>query len=215
MTAGPDAPVPLVDLAWQHAQVADEVAAGFASVLERTAFIRGPRWRRSRRRSPATPAPGTWWGWPTAPRRWSWPFARWASAPATAWWSRPTPSSPPPRRCGAGATCVLVDCDPEHQLIDPVAAGRAVADTDARAVVGVDLFGQRAPLEDLALAVADRDCAVIEDAAQSQGATRHGAGIGQGAAVAATSFYPGKNLARTATPAPCSPTTPTAPSGSG
>ena len=34
-----DAPIPLVDLAWQHAQVADEVEAGFASVMARTAFI--------------------------------------------------------------------------------------------------------------------------------------------------------------------------------
>ena len=36
-------PVPLVDLAAQHAAVADEVAAGWAQVLARTAFIGGPQ----------------------------------------------------------------------------------------------------------------------------------------------------------------------------
>jgi len=34
--------VPLVDLGWQHAQVAGEVAAGWDAVLARTAFIQGP-----------------------------------------------------------------------------------------------------------------------------------------------------------------------------
>ena len=33
--------IPLVDLKAQHAAVADDVAAGFASVLERTAFVLG------------------------------------------------------------------------------------------------------------------------------------------------------------------------------
>ncbi|HEX9334294.1 MAG TPA: DegT/DnrJ/EryC1/StrS family aminotransferase, partial [Pseudonocardiaceae bacterium] len=35
--------IPLVDLAAQHRQVADEVAAGWARVLERTAFVGGPQ----------------------------------------------------------------------------------------------------------------------------------------------------------------------------
>lgn len=187
--------VPLVDLAWQHAQVAAEVEAGFASVLERTAFIKGAEvaaFEEALARYTGTAhvvgvANGTEAvelalravgvgrnDQVVLP-------ANTFIATAEAVWR-------------AGATPVLVDCDPVHQLIDPVAAGQAVEDSCARAVVGVDLFGQRAPLEDLAAAVAHRSCAVVEDAAQSQGATRHGAGIGQGAAVAATSFYPGKNL---------------------
>ncbi len=34
--------IPLVDLAAQHAEVADEVAEGWAQVLARTAFVNGP-----------------------------------------------------------------------------------------------------------------------------------------------------------------------------
>ena len=35
--------IPLVDLKWQHAQVADEVKAGMAEVMANTAFILGPQ----------------------------------------------------------------------------------------------------------------------------------------------------------------------------
>ena len=34
--------IPLVDLGAQHRAIADEVASGFAAVLEKTAFILGP-----------------------------------------------------------------------------------------------------------------------------------------------------------------------------
>ena len=35
--------IPLVDLAAQHREVADDVAAGWSAVLDRTAFINGPQ----------------------------------------------------------------------------------------------------------------------------------------------------------------------------
>ena len=35
-------PVPLLDLASAHAEVADEIATGWADVLARTAFVGGP-----------------------------------------------------------------------------------------------------------------------------------------------------------------------------
>ena len=38
-------PIPLVDLKAQHAEVADEVASGFARVIADTAFILGPQVR--------------------------------------------------------------------------------------------------------------------------------------------------------------------------
>lgn len=91
----------------------------------------------------------------------------------------------------AGAELVLVDCD-DDLLIDV----DAVADRAGRrtgAVVGVDLYGQPAPFERLREVVGP-DVVLVEDAAQSQGATRHGRPAGSLADAAATSFYPGKNL---------------------
>jgi dTDP-4-amino-4,6-dideoxygalactose transaminase len=83
---------------------------------------------------------------------------------------------------------VLVDCDPVTGLIDPAAAMAAVGPR-TRAVLPVHLYGQAAAVEQLR-----GDVVVIEDAAQSQGARRHGRAAGTLGDAAATSFYPGKNL---------------------
>ena len=57
----------------------------------------------------------------------------------------------------------------------------------------VHLYGQMAPMKALAELVGE-DVAVVEDAAQSQGAAQDGRSAGSFGAAAATSFYPGKNL---------------------
>ncbi|MCB0072732.1 MAG: DegT/DnrJ/EryC1/StrS family aminotransferase [Caldilineaceae bacterium] len=92
-----------------------------------------------------------------------------------------------------GATPVFVDIDPRTYNIDPDAVAAAITPA-TRAVIPVHIYGQPADMTRLNAVARQHDLFVIEDAAQSQGATRHGAGIGQGAAVAATRFYPGKNL---------------------
>lgn len=91
----------------------------------------------------------------------------------------------------AGADVVLVDCD-EDFLIDPELVAAAVGPR-TKAVIGVDLYGQAAPFERLREIVGP-DLVIIEDAAQSQGARRHGVAAGGLADAAGTSFYPGKNL---------------------
>jgi dTDP-4-amino-4,6-dideoxygalactose transaminase len=90
----------------------------------------------------------------------------------------------------AGATPVFADCDDDY-LIDVDDAVRA-AGPRTRAVLAVHLYGQCAPVERLREALPD--LLVIEDAAQAQGARRHGVRAGALGDVAATSFYPGKNL---------------------
>lgn len=92
-----------------------------------------------------------------------------------------------------GARPVVVDVDEQTSLIDPAAVAAAVT-SRTRAVVGVDLYGQLAPYEQLAAAVAAGDIALVEDAAQSHGASRNGRPIGATATVTSTSFYPTKNL---------------------
>jgi dTDP-4-amino-4,6-dideoxygalactose transaminase len=92
-----------------------------------------------------------------------------------------------------GARPVLVDCDPTYLLIDPGKAEAAIT-SRTQAIVPVHLFGQVAPVEQLIEIAVARGIPVVEDAAQSQGATRHGRFAGSLGLVAATSFYPGKNL---------------------
>jgi dTDP-4-amino-4,6-dideoxygalactose transaminase len=93
----------------------------------------------------------------------------------------------------AGARPVLVDVDPETLLIDADSVGRAVGPR-TQAIVPVHLFGQVAPVEELLPIAVACGAAVVEDAAQSQGARRFGRPAGSLGDGAATSFYPGKNL---------------------
>src|SRR5260221_5917839 len=94
----------------------------------------------------------------------------------------------------AGATAMLVDCaDDGTYLIDTDAVG-AVVTPRTRAIIPVHLYGQAAPVERLLPPAGKVGAWVVEDAAQSQGARRAGRGAGTLGHVAATSFYPGKNL---------------------
>lgn len=95
--------------------------------------------------------------------------------------------------CRIGANPVLVDVHPDTLLID-VAQLESVITARTRAVVPVHLYGQIAPVEQVRDALAGSGISVVEDAAQSQGATRHGIASGALGDAAATSFYPGKNL---------------------
>jgi dTDP-4-amino-4,6-dideoxygalactose transaminase len=88
-----------------------------------------------------------------------------------------------------GAVPVLVDVGAETHLIDTELALERVGPR-TRAIMPVHLFGQVAEVE----ALAGGGVPILEDAAQAQGARRHGRVAGGLGAVAGTSFYPGKNL---------------------
>jgi dTDP-4-amino-4,6-dideoxygalactose transaminase len=84
---------------------------------------------------------------------------------------------------------VLADVDPEHLLLGVEQVAR-VFGPRTRAVVPVHLYGQAAPVEQIAAVGA----LVVEDAAQAHGARRNGRPAGGLGLAAGTSFYPGKNL---------------------
>jgi dTDP-4-amino-4,6-dideoxygalactose transaminase len=96
--------------------------------------------------------------------------------------------------CRAGATPVLVDCADDGTYLIDTAAVEAAITPRTRAIIPVHLYGQAAPTERLMPLAEQIGAFVVEDAAQSQGARRHGASAGALGHAAATSFYPGKNL---------------------
>ena len=93
----------------------------------------------------------------------------------------------------AGARPVFADVDPDHLLLDPAAASRAMS-VNTAAIMPVHLFGQMAPMKELADVAAKNDATVIEDAAQAHGASQDRVAMGSFGQAAAMSFYPGKNL---------------------
>jgi len=99
-----------------------------------------------------------------------------------------------------GATPVFVDIDPETYNIDPLKLEQAIHRVKAenkltpRGIIPVDLFGQPADYPAIQ-AIADKSkLFVLEDAAQSFGASQNGKKAGSLAGIAGTSFFPAKPL---------------------
>ncbi len=181
--------IPLVDLAWQAEQVKDDVEHGWAEVMRGTSFIGGP-----------------------AVGEFEKAFAAFLGGPEVVGVANGTDALEIALRAAGvragdavalpantfvatafavlrmGALPRLVDVDEGSLLMDP----DRLADTDFAAVVPVHLYGQIAPMDPILSIAGKRP--VVEDAAQSQGATQHGQAMGSWGTATATSFYPGKNL---------------------
>ena len=98
-----------------------------------------------------------------------------------------------------GATPVMADVDAETFNLDPARLERAVATAKKlglkpRAIIPVDLFGLPADHDGIAAVAAAHDLLVLDDAAQSFGATYRGRKLGALAPATATSFFPAKPL---------------------
>lgn len=184
--------IPLVDLGRQHAEIAAEVESGMAAVLERGDFIMGE-----------------------AVRSFEAEFAAYSGVEHCLGVANGTDALELAVRAlgvgpgdevivpantfiatglavvRAGAKVVLVDSDPDHYLMDPDLVEAAITPR-TRALMPVHLYGQMAPLRPIAAAAGD--IPIVEDAAQSQGASQQGSGSGSVGVIAGTSFYPGKNI---------------------
>jgi dTDP-4-amino-4,6-dideoxygalactose transaminase len=99
----------------------------------------------------------------------------------------------------AGATPVFVDCNRDDYNISCDDLPRAIAYAQERGlepkgIIAVDLFGQTANYEEIEAFAAKHSLFVLEDAAQSFGATAGGRKAGCFGIAAATSFFPAKPL---------------------
>lgn len=92
-----------------------------------------------------------------------------------------------------GATPVFVDIDPGTFTMAP-AAIEQVLTPRTKAIMPVHLYGHAADMDPILDIARRRGLVVIEDAAQAHGATYNGRPCGSIGAMAAFSFYPGKNL---------------------
>ena len=93
----------------------------------------------------------------------------------------------------AGATPVLVDCDPETYNLDANKIEAAIT-SRTKAIMPVHLYGQTADMDAILAIARKHKLYVFEDAAQASGARYKGRRAGSLGHAAAFSFYPGKNL---------------------
>ncbi len=186
--------VPLVDLKVQLAEIREEVLVGFDEVLSKTAFVLGPHVKQFEeefaRFSGVSECIGVGNGTDAleiALRALGLAPGDEVIVPANTFIASALAIE------RAGLRPVLVDSEPEHHLLD-LDQVEARVGARTKAVMPVHLYGQCAPMERV-LAIAERHgLAVVEDAAQAQGAGRNGTTAGGFGRVAGTSFYPGKNL---------------------
>jgi dTDP-4-amino-4,6-dideoxygalactose transaminase len=185
--------IPLVDLSLQHEAIAAEVSAGWQEVVAGASFILGPQVERFEARFAAfcgvEHCIGVGNGTDAlelALRALGIGPGHRVAVPANTFVASVAAV------LRAGAEAVLVDCEPDTHLIDLDRLGDVVARGGVEAVMPVHLYGQTAPVEEIRSLAGDLP--IVEDAAQSQGASRHGRPAGSLGTIAGTSFYPGKNL---------------------
>ncbi len=187
--------IPLVDLAAQHAAVVGEIAEGWQQVLAGTTFIGGPQVAEfesdyaafTGTRHCAGVANGTD-AIEIALRALGVGPGDECIVPAN------TFIATAEAVYRAGATPVLADCADDGTYLIDTEAVKAALTPRTRAIIPVHLYGQAAPVERLLPLAAETGAWIVEDAAQAQGARREGKSAGAIGHVAATSFYPGKNL---------------------
>ncbi len=189
-------PVPLLDLRAQHASIRDEVLPALEALVDSQLFILGAPVERLEQECAALShtkyavgcASGTDALLLALKALDAGPGSEIVTTPFTFFATAGTIHN-------VGAKPVFVDIDPKTFNIRPDAAA-AARTSNTKAVIPVDLFGQMAPVEEVAAAM--RGIPVIEDAAQSIGARRSIDGewrmAGEVATIGTFSFFPSKNL---------------------
>ncbi len=92
-----------------------------------------------------------------------------------------------------GAKPVFVDIEPDTFNLDPAKIEAAIT-PKTRAIIPVHIFGHPAPMPEIMEIARRHDLRVIEDCAQSWGATLNGQQTGTWGEMGTFSFFPTKNL---------------------
>ena len=95
--------------------------------------------------------------------------------------------------CEVGAHPVFVDIDEALYTLDTDQVAASVSDR-TRVVIPVHMYGQTADMAPLSSLAAKHGFAILEDAAQAQGARYNDERAGSMGTAGCFSFYPGKNL---------------------
>ncbi len=186
--------VPMLDLKAQYATIRDEMMSAIEAVMESQYFINGPAVKEleaavaeySRCKAAVGVSSGTdallcslmTLGIGAGHEVITTPYTFFATA-GSIWRS--------------GARCVFVDVEPGTLNIAPTKI-EAVVTEKTKAIMPVHLFGQMVDMDPIMEIARKYDLCVIEDAAQSIGATYKGRKAASIGTVGCLSFFPSKNL---------------------
>ncbi len=92
-----------------------------------------------------------------------------------------------------GATPIFADIDPDAYVLDPASVEAAITPR-TKAIVAVHLYGHPAPMVELQAIARRHGLGLVEDCAQSTGATLNGRRAGSLGDLGCFSFFPSKNL---------------------
>lgn len=92
-----------------------------------------------------------------------------------------------------GLKVVFADVDPGHYTLTAETV-RAKLTLRTSAIMAVHLYGHPCDMAELKALADEHSLKIVEDCAQSHGATSHGKTVGTIGDIATFSFYPGKNL---------------------
>ena len=186
--------IPLVDLSLQHREIEAEVRDGFARLMESGEFVLGPAVENFEREYAAYCGVDHCIGVANGTDALELGLRALEVGPeAEVILPVNTFVASALAVIRAGARPVLVDCAESGSGMDFEGVAERVS-ARTRALMVVDLFGELGELEEFESFASDSGLAVIEDAAQAQGARRKGRSAGGFGELAGTSFYPGKNL---------------------
>ncbi len=194
------APVPLIDLQAQRQRIGSRIEAAIKRVLDHGAYIMGPEVYEAEKRLAAlcgaqhvvSCSNGTS---AMVMALMAWDIGRGDAVFVPSFTFTATAEV----AAIVGATPVFVDVLPDTFNMDPDSLERAIAVAEQtglkpRVVIPVDLFGQPADHDAIRVIADTHKLYVLDDAAQSFGASYKGRKLGAIADITATSFYPSKPL---------------------
>jgi dTDP-4-amino-4,6-dideoxygalactose transaminase len=187
-------PIPFVDLAAQHASIADEVSAAMSAVVCDADFILGREVARFEEEFAAFCDARHAVGVDSGTSALELALRAHGVGPGDEVITAANTFIATALAISyTGATPVLVDIDPRTYTIDVAHVARAISPR-TKAIIPVHLYGQPADMDPLLAVAARAGAVVIEDACQAHGARYKGRRVGSLGHAAAFSFYPAKNL---------------------
>jgi dTDP-4-amino-4,6-dideoxygalactose transaminase len=193
-TAATLAPVPMNDLALQHATIAAQLEAAMAQTVQECSFILGPAVVAFEQAYAAYCGVDHCIGVSNGTDALTLALKCLDLQPGDEVITTPHTFGATAEAVGhLGAQIVFADVEDEYLTLDAARVAERITDR-TRVILPVHIYGHPADLDPLRTLADDHGAHLIEDAAQAQGARYKGDVVGSLGVAGCFSFYPGKNL---------------------